>query len=148
MDNLLDESLVNSVIERQKSNDTPLEKDKIQLLKLIQKLTKQDHIKIFDILQKLDKKIYTTNEKETLFDINDLKTDSFWELFLYVVLSYRNNIKANIITKAEIEKKENEKIFHKKIDDDLKNHIHNNAIDNDRNIPEYEELRVKALASL
>lgn len=152
MDNLLDESIVNSIIERQKSHDTPLEKDKIQLVKTIQKLSKEDHMKIFEILQKLEKKIYTTNEKETLFDVNDLKTESFWEIFLYSVLSYRNNIYKDIISSANKEKIEKEKYIQNKFEKELKDqialriHMSNKASNiSGLNRPEYEELRTKAL---
>src|SRR5437588_1856289 len=44
-------------------------------------LTEEDHLYIFtEILQNLEKKIYTVTETGTLFDLNDLPTETFWTL--------------------------------------------------------------------
>jgi hypothetical protein len=68
----------------------PSEKDKHYVFQQIAKLSKEEHIYIFKLLQELSKKIYTISDTETLFDLNDVSSDLFWKIYDYIVLSIEN----------------------------------------------------------
>jgi hypothetical protein len=94
------------ILNKMKLKELPNDKEKMQLSNIISKLYKPDHRQIFNILQNLPNKIYTTNEKETLFDINDIQPYDFWRIYDISVMLYENNIRNNIIKKSKIEAEE------------------------------------------
>src|SRR5439155_4922352 len=71
----------------------PTDKEKeILLYKLNKQLNEDEHLYIFtEILQNLEKKIYTITENCTLFDLNDLSADNFWKMFYYAQLFIQNH---------------------------------------------------------
>lgn len=91
------------ILNKMKLKDAPNDKEKSQLSNIISKLEKLDHKQIFDILQSLPNKIYTTNEKETLFDINDLSPYDFWRIYDISIMLYENNNRNIIIKQAKID---------------------------------------------
>ena len=94
------------ILNKMKLKELPNDKEKMQLSNIISKLYKPDHRQIFNILQNLPNKIYTTNEIETLFDINDIQPYDFWRIYDISVMLYENNIRNNIIKKSKIEAEE------------------------------------------
>jgi hypothetical protein len=94
------------ILNKMKLKESPNDKEKMQLSNIISKLSKQDHKQIFNILQSLPNKIYTTNEKETLFDINDIQPYDFWRIYDISIMLYENNNRNNIIKNSKIEAEE------------------------------------------
>ena len=94
------------ILNKMKLKESPNDKEKMQLSNIISKLSKQDHKQIFNILQSLPNKIYTTNEKETLFDINDIQPYDFWRIYDISIMLDENNNRNNIIKNSKIEAEE------------------------------------------
>ena len=109
----------NELLLNRQEKVMPNDINKMQFIKIVQKMPKSEHIKIYEIISKLDKKIYSITDKETLFDLNDLPSETFWEIMYYCTLTQNNINKNVIINNASNEKKENEKEFQKKINDEL-----------------------------
>jgi len=89
----------------------PSDRDKRSLITLISKLNKIDHIAIYNIIQKIDKKIYTITEKETMFDLNDVPITQFWKIYEFVILSMENKSRQSDVDKAKQEHNLNEQRF-------------------------------------
>ena len=113
----------NDIIEKKISDVPPTEKDKVQFVRYIQKLPKEDHLKIYHMLDNLDEKIYTISEKETLFDLNDLSNKDFWDIYLFLSISYKKITDSVIITSAYNEKESNEKNFISFIEEEKKKYV-------------------------
>jgi len=85
------------ILNKMKLKELPNDKEKMQIRNIISKLYKHDHRQIINIIQNIQNKIYTTNEKETLFDINDIQPYDFWRIYDISVMLYENNIRNNMI---------------------------------------------------
>ena len=90
------------ILNKMKLKELPTDKEKTQLSNIISKLYKSDHKQIFNILQSLPNKIYTTNEKETLFDINDILPYDFWRIYDISIMLYENNIRNVVIKNSKL----------------------------------------------
>lgn len=99
------------IFDRRNKSTTPIDRDKRNLISLIAKLEKNDHIAIYKIIQNMDKKIYTITEKETMFDLNDVPIIKFWEIYEFVILSLENKSRQTEIDKARQEFQSNESKF-------------------------------------
>ncbi len=80
---------IDDLVEKIRIKLPPTEKDKELLLyKLNRQLTEDEHLHILtDILQTLEKRIYSMTDNCTLFDLNDLTPEVFWQIFYYAQLS-------------------------------------------------------------
>jgi hypothetical protein len=141
--------LLTEINEKVKNNVIPMDKDKDVLsYKLNRQLDEEDHVYIFtEILQKMEKKIYTITENGTLFDLNDLDNATFWNVYYYTQIFIDNHERKKDIAKAskEDEERKNEQI--QQFDNDLKR-IKESAGEfvDKSNMTEYEKLRTDALS--
>ena len=99
------------VFDRRNKSITPVDRDKRNLISMISKLDKMDHIAIYKIIQNMDKKIYTLAEKTTMFDLNDVPIVKFWEIYEFVILSLENKSRQTEIDKARQEFQSNDTRF-------------------------------------
>ena len=133
----------------EKNDKLPTEKDKDNLLEIINSMDKETHMYIFlnflfplqtkinhlnylNNLNDKDNKLYTITNDATMFDLNDLEehVDVFWNIYNYSILYKDNILRKNKI--KECEKEYNETI--KLLEDRLNN--------------DYEELKLKAQSNI
>jgi hypothetical protein len=110
------------VLDEIDNHSVPTEKDKESLQsKLNKQLNEEDHIYIFtEILQTMDKKIYTITENCTLFDLNDLDPVNFWKIHYHTHLMIANHERQKELNKT---KQENDLLtsqFNQKMEEQLK----------------------------
>lgn len=80
----------------------PTEKEKRDLLNILNTMNKENHMYIFiNFLE--NTKVYTITNDATLFDLNDLEKDTFWKIYDYSILYNQDKIKNNKIKELEIE---------------------------------------------
>lgn len=134
-----------------KDKTKPTEKDKeILLNKLNKQLNEDEHLHIFmEILQNLEKRIYSITENGTLFDLNDLPPEAFWKIAYIVYLSINNHERQKTIDAVNQQALQDAKAlnvdFTNKLDQYQKDP--NNALSSDiSHLTEYEKLRVNALS--
>lgn len=130
----------------------PSEKDKeTLLLKLNKQLNEEEHLQIFtEILQNLEKRIYSMTENGTLFDLNDLPYDAFWKIAQMTYLCIQNHERQKVIDQAKAEQQLNEQQQNQEFKDKLdklknKPEQINEPIDQSQ-LTQYEKLRINALS--
>lgn len=76
-------------------NNVILQKDKIFIAKNIGKLEKSDQIELFYLLQNHNEKLYSINDKETLFDLDVLPYKLFYDIYNYIKLTLEHYTREN-----------------------------------------------------
>jgi hypothetical protein len=139
------------ISDKIKNKSVPTDKDKENLLhKLNKQLNEDEHLYIFtEILQNLEKRIYSITENCTLFDLNDVPNESFWKIYYYAQLFISNHERQKDLDKANAEHLTEGDLFKEKIKQDLekiiKDQTHQSQEDIDKLSP-YEKLRIGALS--
>lgn len=132
-----------------KNKTLPTDRDKESLLnKLNKQLNEEDHIYIFtEILQNMEKKIYTITCNCTLFDLNDLDNENFWKIYYYTQLFIDQHERQKEINKAKQENDDISDQFTRDVDSKLKQikEQHPEKVDS-KGLSEYEKLRINALS--
>jgi hypothetical protein len=132
-----------------KNKVAPSDKEKEALLyKLNKQLNEDDHIYIFtEILQNMDKKIYTITENCTLFDLNDLDNENFWKICYYTQLFIDQHERQKEINSAKKENDDLSEQFVQKVEEKLRQIKEQSPEKIDStNLSEYEKLRIDALS--
>jgi len=134
-----------------KNKVAPTDKEKeILQYKLNKQLNEEEHLYIFtEILQGLEKKIYTITENCTLFDLNDLSPDNFWKIFYYAQLFIQNHERQKELEVAGRDNVSKSDELNEKMKRDLQKFREdpNNALPEDTaNLSAYEKLRINALS--
>ena len=131
-----------------KSNVTG--RDKELILYSLNQLSKQDHLYIFtEILQKLEKRIYTVTDNSTLFDLNDLPNDVFWKLYYHTQLLINNMQRSKKINEATNDMDCNNEEMQNQINRELSEHLRkaeNQPPVDLSQLSDYEKLRYDALS--
>ena len=132
-----------------KVSPTDVEKE-ILLYKLNKQLSSDEHLYIFtEVLQTLEKKIYTITENCTLFDLNDLPNEQFWRIFCYSQLFIQNHEREKEVENAFLENSSKSDKLTEKMNRDLQKlkADPNQALPEDScNFSAYEKLRIGALS--
>lgn len=143
---LYNKDLLTELNDKIQHKTTPTDKDKELLQQQInQKLSEEDHLYIFtEILQSMDKKIYTITENGTLFDLNDLNPEDFWKICYHTQIFIDNSARQQEINKAMEENNQLNNKFHQQVQRDLQK-IKPDMPNINNNITAYETLRINAL---
>ena len=75
------------ILQKSQSHASPSSDDKEWLQANIKRLTKEDHIYIFNLIKNIDEKIYTVSQYHVVFDINNVPSTDFWIIYEYVMSS-------------------------------------------------------------
>lgn len=142
---------LDEINEKIKNKSPPTDKDKENLLhKLNKQLNEDEHLYLFtEILQTLEKRIYSITENCTLFDLNDLPHDAFWKIHYYTYLFIHDHERQKELEKAKQDNMANSDEFKEKMRMELANKIKdpNNALPENLNgLSAYEKLRINALS--
>ena len=140
--------LLMEIDEKMKNGVEPTEKEKEQLQYTLNKLlSEEDHLYIFtEILQNLEKKIYTMTENGTLFDINDLDHQTFWKIQYCAQMCLDNHERQAQLNELAHESEQSHSQFKKQISEPLEKFKKDNVEDEDTNLTEYEKLRRQTLS--
>ena len=142
---------LDDINEKIQNKLTPNEKDKELLLYRLNKLLNDDeHLYIFtEILQTLEKRIYSITENCTLFDLNDLPNDAFWKIYYYTQLFILDHERQKELGKIQKEQQSKNDEFKEDINTKLqkyKNDPNQATPENIEQLSAYEKLRLNALS--
>jgi hypothetical protein len=137
--------MLSEIEDKIRNQVPPTEKDKeILQYRLNKQLTEEDHIYIFtEILQPMEKKIYTITENHTLFDLNDIDPKTFWKIYYSSQMAIDNQNRGKVYKSMQQENDKNMLEFTQKVTSELQKQgpIHESIA----NVSEYERLRIEAL---
>lgn len=138
------------ILVKIKEETPPCELDKENLLyKINNRLTKKDHMFFFtEILQKMEKKVYSITPDNTLFDLNDLPYSVFWKLVYHTEIFLENHKKQRLIREREQEYKQQDQNFNDNLAKQLIEHLNdpNQSMPEPSSLTNYERLRIDALS--
>lgn len=134
--------------EKIKNKTSSTDKDKELLMYRLNKLlTEEEHLYIFtEILQNLDKRIYSITENCTLFSLNDLPNDAFWKIYYYSQLSIRNHERQKELDTKKQQSEQDEGKFKENMEKQLAKYRNDVSETSSEGLSVYEKLRVDALS--